>query len=401
MDNSRFDKDRSPGQLVETEIWVDEVRGGVPQKVPVRGTAFVPNPLPPPLDWSAVCGRLTGRLLEAQSNISRLDGLASRLPNPHLLLRPLLVREAMTSSEIEDIKTSMLGIALERAGARVENEQNNRLVLNYVAALDNGLDSQYPIGHKLVHDLHRILLSGVEGSDRRPGSYRDRQNMIGRDGAQLSDARFVPPPPGAPLEDRMNNLLQFMREPPDNIPALVATAIGHYQFEAIHPYEDGNGRVGRLLISLCLCRYGLLAQPLGHVSGYFKRHRREYYDALLAVSTNGEWENWIDLFLRAVASETKAAASQADRLFVLWRTLSDKVGTRRTSVLQRTLIDHLFDRPVVTVSQVCEVLDITDTAARRHISQLVELGVLTPDTKFRHPQIYVCGPIVELANRNE
>lgn len=386
----------SPGRLVGTEINARRERNGVPEIVAVQGLAFVPNPLPPALDWERTIGRHCERFLRAERNIARLDAAASRLPNPHLLLRPLMYREAVESSEIENTIATLEEVVLQSSGARFERPDPAE-VHNYIRALDFGLKSDYPFGKHLANEMHAILMSGVRGAEKRPGNFRNDQNLIGKDGDSLDSARFVPPPPGPYLNDCMAALFEFLSREHEGLPALVRIALMHYQFEAVHPYRDGNGRLGRLLITLALCRFGLLRQPAVYMSGYFERNRKGYYDRLLAVSTRGAWDDWLAFFLDGAAEQAADASERVDALFALREEFAARITSKRMSVLMRRLIDHLFESPAITVRDVIKLLKISDTAARRHVQTLVGLGVLEEWRKSEHPQRYIARDILRVA----
>ena len=385
-----------PGRLVGTDALVRRVRNGVPEQVAERGVAFVPNPLPPKLDWERMIGRVSGALLGAERNLARLDAAASRLPSPHLLLRPLMLREAQESSKIENTIATLEEVVLQEAGVHFDRPDPEE-VGNYIHALDHGLASRYPIGKQLTTEMHKLLMQGVRGADKTPGQYRRVQNMIGRDGDSPITARFVPPPPGPDVEELMRQLFEFLERDPDEIPVLMRAALAHYQFEAIHPFLDGNGRLGRLLVTLVLCRSKLLSQPSVYVSGYFEERRSEYYNRLLAVSQRGEWEEWLVFFLNAVAVQALDAQKRVDALFALRERYGAAFTQKRTSALMRGLIDHLFHGPAVTVQDVCRVLRVTDTAGRKYVRSLVEKGVLAGPVRNTHPQRFIAREILQTA----
>lgn len=386
----------SPGRLEGTEIAVTRVRMGVPQTEMVRGIAFVPNPLPPSLDWRGLIGRVWDVLIHAERQLARLDAMSMLLPNPGLLLRPLMMREAVQSSEIENTIATLEEVALQRAGVQLDREDPLE-VANYVEALDHGLRSDYPFGPQLLHEMHTQLLKGVRGEGKLPGRFRAEQNLIGREGDTLDSCRYVPPPAGATLESAMRGLFAFLNDAPDEIPRLISVALAHYQFEAIHPYRDGNGRIGRLLNTLALCRYKLVAQPAVYVSGYFERRRQAYYDHLLAVSTRGDWEAWIRFFLEAIAVQSADAGQRVEALAALRDEYHRRVASPRMASLTRTLIDRLFDSPVLTVQDVCRLLRVTDTAARRHVEALLSTGVLEELEGSKRPRGYICREILRVA----
>jgi Fic family protein len=397
MDKSQFSS-LAPGQLVQSWVW-GEVRGSPRrEKEKVQGLAFIPDALPPQLDWERVLGRLIPEFGAAERAIGSLDGKGSRLENPHLLLRPFLRREARLSSLIEDTIATPKEIVLAEAGESGDRHDPKE-VLNYVRALEHGLASELPLVKRLFNEMHGILLSsGVRGDSRITANYRQLQNYIGRRVDGFASARFVPPPSGQPLEECMKSFEQFVNEPPANLPRLVAIALAHYQFEAIHPYEDGNGRLGRLLIPLMLCKYGFLEQPYIYVSAFFERNEAEYKDLLLAVSTNADWESWIRFCLQAIRTQAIDAHGRIDKLLALWKQYASAVTGKRTSSLQRRLIDQLFYSPVVTIPFVRDLLKVSDTAARSHVNSLIDLGVLEEIQSRGRKQFYIAPRILEVTD---
>lgn len=395
MDASWFSS-ASPGRLTETEIGVRRVIDGVPQIVRQRGLAFVPGPLPPAWDWMAIVALLHPAIVAAERAVARLAAVADRLENPHLLLRPLLTREVQLSSTIENTIASHTEIALEAAGAKLSRNEP-REVLNYIRATDHVLGSDYPFGGHLIHEAHRLLMQDVADGRVTPGEVRTDQNLIGRDGDDLATARFVPPPPGPTLHDCLHNLYDFLNNPPAQLTPLVVIGVAHYQFEAIHPFRDGNGRIGRLLVTLCLARYGLLPRPMLYVSAYIERHRQRYYDLLLAVSTKGAWAEWLSFFLQAVETQAIDAAKRAEQLAQLRQTYLSKVTRKRASALTQRLIDNLFAGPVVSIPRVAELLGVGYPAANRHMAALIEAGVVQEVAGSSHPKLFVASGIIAVA----
>lgn len=374
MDPAAF-RANSPGCLVPTSAYDEIIRDGKRELSPVTGSAFLPDPLPPALNWDLLVGQLRKPLLEAERALARLDGKASQLPNPHLLIGPFTRREARLSSLIEDTIATPIEIVLAEAG-RTPDREDPMEVVNYIQALEHGLRSPLPLCHRLFQEMHALLLSNVRGGRDRPGQYRRDQNYIGNKSRGFRHARFVPPPPGPHLQTCLDAFERFVNQPPSEIPSLIAIAIAHYQFEAIHPFNDGNGRLGRLLIVLSLCRSGTLRQPLVYMSGHFAAFEAEYKDLLLRVSTEGTFKEWIEFVLHGFASQATEAGKRVDRLIALRNHFVASVTGRRASSLLIKLVDSLFDRPVVSVQAVEKLLGITTTAARRHIESLVEKNVL-------------------------
>ena len=363
--------------------------------------AFVPHPLPPVLPLDADLWR---RLSEADRALGELAGLGRTLPNPHLLINPLLRREAVLSSRIEGTVTGIAelyayeAIQLALPGIGVESRpptDDVREVFNYVRALELGIDhiQAADISLWLILALHRQLMEGVRGGQAAPGEFRRIPNVIGRPGSTLTNARFVPPPV-IEMHAALAALEGYLRAPADaDYPPLVRLALIHYQFEAIHPFEDGNGRTGRLLISLLPVHWKLLPQPLLHLSAFLDRYQEAYRDLLLAVSQDGAWYDWVMFFLQAVAEQAADAVQRARQLQDLredWRTIPN------TTPLTLRLIDTLFIYPVVSAPSVRDQLAISYPAAQKHIKKLVAAGILHPAPETAGVKTYVAQAILDV-----
>jgi Fic family protein len=358
--------------------------------------AFVPDPLPPSLqlEWRSI-----NLLEEARDVLGRLAGAGRQLPNPHLLIRPFLRREAIFSSKIEGTYASAEQLALfDIEPARGETEPDSREVANYVRALEHGLKllRELPICRRLIQEVHAVLLEGVRGGQDRPGEFRTVQNLIGRPGEPENLARFVPPPvdemqAGLDLLERyMSRLAEERLWSP-----LLDMALIHYQFEVIHPFRDGNGRVGRLLITLLMCERGLLPQPLLYFSPYLERHRDIYMNHLLAVSQSGAWLEWIDFFLRGIIDQGNDALRRLDALLALWNDYRHRLQTTRTSALALRLIDELFAMPALSVPHAARFLGVTHRAAQLNVDKLVEADVLELLPGRARNRLYVARGILE------
>lgn len=377
MQVSDFTRD-SPGRLVPT------VGGQV---------GFVPNALPPPLEWTS---DLVAVISAADRALGRLAGLGQDMPNPHILIRPFLSREAVLSSQIEGTEASIPDVLLFEVDKRVEQSVPDvREVVNYVRALEYGLErvKTLPLSLRLVREVHRILLGGVRGGEGTPGEFRKCQVHIGPPGAGIEQATFVPPPPSE-VGGLLSALERYLHEPSD-LPPVVRLALVHYQFEAIHPFRDGNGRVGRLLISLMLCLDGILPMPLLYLSAYFHRTRREYYDQLRRVSQAGSWHDWLTYFARGVASEAMDAVDRARRLKDLQADYIERIRTPRTSALVTKLIEDLIGHPMVNVASVAKALRVTPHTAQNHIDRLVKAGILREVTGRKRNRLFVADGIIK------
>lgn len=277
--------------------------------------AFVPNPLAPTFSYDESLVKL---LTDATLALGKLDGVAQTLLDPHLLVGPFLRREAVASSRIEGTVTNLEQLLLFEESHRLPDTPGDvREVANYVQALEYGLrrPPERPISLGLIREMHQVLMHDVRGGRHGPGQFRRVQNLIGQRGQRVADARFVPPPP-TELPRLLDDFERFIAGPSELSP-LIRLAFAHYQFEAIHPFEDGNGRLGRLLIALLLGEWGIVGQPLLSVSRYFDHHRDAYIDGLLAVSQRGDWRGWVELFLTAVLTQAEDALTRSRRLLDL------------------------------------------------------------------------------------
>lgn len=357
--------------------------------------AFVPAPIPDELPLDAAATRLLG---DAEHALGRLAGTAARLVNPFLIGSPLLHREAILSSRIEGTITSPEQLALIEAGAPESDDvglrEDTEEVRNYIRAMEHGLASPLPLSLRLLRDLHRVLLSGVRGNRERPGEFRNTQNYIGHSQASIALARFVPPPVREMNEclQQLERMLNRDREP---LPLLVKIAAVHYQFEAIHPFRDGNGRIGRLLIPLMLVRSGRMPQPVLYLSAYLERNRERYMDLLLEVSKAGAWLDWMTFFLEGVRQSAEESLSQADAILALRDEYHERMrGSRAFGQLQK-LIDELFRSPSTTIALTASRLDVSAATASGHIKRLVTAGVLREWTGRKRDQVFIAPGILE------
>lgn len=357
--------------------------------------AFVPHPLPPAFDPAP----LFALAAEAAARLGELSGVGRTLPNPHLLIGPFRRREAVASSRIEGTITTLSDLFLYEAAAREPIAPDAREVYNYVLALDHGIErlDELPVSLRLIREIHQILLMdlGLQRGATQPGEFRNDQNWIAGVGVAIDDARFVPPPPQE-LMPALGALEHYIHEPPPpNLPLLVRVALIHYQFETIHPFPDGNGRVGRLLIPLLLTAAGALSQPLFYLSAYFEKHRQRYYDLLLAVSRYGAWGDWIEFFLNGVVEQCADATARSDRLLALRDRYRDQMVQARASALLLQLIDHLFEVPVITIPGAARHLDVTYHTARGQVSRLVDSAILRP-IESTWPRLYRADEIISV-----
>jgi len=354
--------------------------------------AFVPNPLPPKLDWD---NSLVSLVSKADLALGTLSGLGDTLPNPHLLIYPFIRREAVLSSRIEGTQSSLSDLLLFEA-TRVEKQRDVREVQNYVQAMEYGLKrlEELPLSLRLIRELHGILLEGVRGGQATPGEFRQSQNWIGAPGSALSDATYVPPPVPEMMES-LDQLEKFLYSDAE-LPRLVELSLIHYQFEAIHPFLDGNGRIGRLLITLFLCQRGILNKPLLYVSAFFEQHRQEYYQRLLAVSQRGKWREWIAFFLEAVIEQSGDTVQRARQLLDLHRDYYQTSLEKHLPPTAGQLVELIFMKPVLNAKAVQESLKISFPAAQKAINALIGQGILTETTGGRRNKAYAAKQVIRI-----
>jgi cell filamentation protein, protein adenylyltransferase len=359
-------------------------RAGRFERQPYDVLAFIPSPLPPDPPVR-IEPDLLPALSAAQLNLGRLDGCTRILPNPDLFVAMYVKQEAVLSSQIEGTQASLTDVLLFEA--REEGEEPEPLdvqeVVNYVAAMNYGLErlEALPLSLRLIREIHGVLLAGVRGCDQTPGEFRRSQNWIGPAGCGPSDATFVPPPP-VELMAALGNLEEYLHD--STQPPLVHAAIAHAQFESIHPFLDGNGRVGRLLITFLLCHRRAMRLPLLYLSRFLKKHRSEYYDRLQAVRTDGNWEGWVGFFLRGVAEVAEDAEATAGRILSLRekdRTVVEKSG--KSAGTDGRVLDLLFQYPILTARFLERRLGISYATANNALSRLEKHGILTETTGFK------------------
>lgn len=360
--------------------------------------AFVPDPLPPdpPIELTDADHDL---LEKANRALGRLDGVATLLPEVSLFLYFYVRKEAVLSSQIEGTQSSFSDLLLHEEhlapGVPLDDVQE---VSSYVAALHHGLkrlrQDDFPLSLRLIREMHEVLLATGRGSDKTPGQFRRSQNWLG--GTRPGNARFVPPPPDQVVEC-MANLEQFLHDQPHRTPVLIKAALAHVQFETIHPFLDGNGRLGRLLITLILCAEGALAQPLLYLSLFFKQHRQEYYDRLDAVRLKGDWLGWLRFFLEGVEQTAQQAAYTASRILKLFdddRHQVEQLGRRAGSA--HRVLDMLRRHPITTIPISVGQLNLTAPTVRSAIESLESIGIVREITGKQRDRIYVYDKYVKI-----
>jgi Fic family protein len=359
----------------------------------------VPLPLPPvpPLE---IAGARQQLLERATLAVGRLDSISTLLPDPHLFLYSYVRREAVLSSQIEGTQSSLSDLLLfeleEAPGTPIDDVVE---VSNYISALEHGmvrLREGFPLSNRLLREMHAFLMSRGRGSDKEPGEFRRSQNWIG--GTRPGNARFVPPPPHE-IEPCMAALEHFFHEETSGLPVLLRAALAHVQFETIHPFLDGNGRLGRLLIVLLLHHGGLLSEPLLYLSLFLKEHRSHYYDLLDRVRTTGDWEAWVDFFLEGVEHTAHSAVQTARRLVTLFDADTRRLQqTGRSAASALRVLTALRQRPVLTLQHLCKVHSMTFPTASKAMQALTTTGIARELTGQRRNRVFVYDAYLAILN---
>lgn len=359
--------------------------------------AFIPKPLPPKPGIN-IDEEMLMFLSQADRALGRLDGMTTMIPDPDFFLAMYVRKEAVLSSQIEGTQASLLNLLEYEAKAAVRGVPADVTeVVRYVEAMNYGLERirHFPLSLRVLKEIHVRLLSEGRGADRNPGEFRRSQNWIGAAGCHLDEAVFVPPPV-ADMNAAMGDLEKFMHAP-DRMPVLLKCGLLHCQFETIHPFLDGNGRLGRLLITFYLCQQGVLQRPMLYLSYYFKQRRQEYYDRLTAVRDLGDWEGWLRFFLRGVTEIAREATDVARRVIEMreeYRKALEKAAPRLTSALR--LLDDLYRRPVASVATVADRLELGYPSANRLVALLVDQGILKEITSRERNRVFAYAPYLQL-----
>lgn len=381
MDKSQFTAN-SPGKLVHITV-------------PAPDWAFIPDPLP--LDWE-MPAVLWPLLVRARESLGRLDGVGRHMPNHRLLLRPLQYREALRSSSLEGTYATPEELLLYEIDPREPTSKNDpvnawREVFNYDAALQLGqslLNGELPLSLRLMRRMHETLLGGVRGNDRSPGEFRRHQVHIG------SDRRFVPPPPNevpACLDVFERHLHEVSQ-----LDSLVRCFMVHYQFEAIHPFSDGNGRVGRLLLSLMIYQWCKLGSPWLYLSPFFDRYKDEYINGLFRVSTHGDWTGWIEFCLKGTVEQAEDAIKRFNQLVILRDKYHQQIAEEGGSARLQQIVEGLLEQPAVTIPQLAKRYDVTYPTAQADIERLIKLGILKPLDHQGRPKLFFAEQIIQIAH---
>ena len=353
--------------------------------------AFVPKPLPPnppvQLDREMIL-----LLSQADMALGRLDGMSTTLPNVDLFVAMYVNKEAVLSSQIEGTQASLIDVlAFEADAAFPENPQDIEEVINYINALNYGLEQldKIPISLRLIREIHRLLMQGVRGANRQPGEFRTSQNWIGNPGDTIETAKFVPPSP-IDMHRALDDLETFIHKEV-SIPLLIKMGLVHAQFETIHPFLDGNGRMGRLLITFILCSEGVLRKPLLYLSHFFKAHRSEYYDFLQKIRDEGDWESWMKFFLQGVNEVARQATITATNIVQLRERHREVIATNfpRSAGPAYQLLEYLYKRPIITANGVTTVTGLSYQNSNRLVMKFQEIGLLRQMDTYKRNRRFI------------
>lgn len=354
---------------------------------------FIPNPLPPKIDFDQ---ELVLILSKAEEKLGKLSGVGLSLPSPNLLIIPYLRKEAIMSTRIEGTRISLQEVLLSETKEGEEKTPDAKEVINYINTVNYALkhveDNQIDLN--LIKKMHKILMGGVRGDEKSPGKFRDVQNWIGSEFSNVSDAIFVPPNPEA-VPELMDDLIDYLNtEHP--VPVLVRCALMHYQFETIHPFCDGNGRIGRSLISVYLCKKKKIIKPLLYISEFFEKYRLNYNELLLKTGQTGKFEEWIKFFLKAIEVQSEDALLRAQKLLDLRESYRKQIQNETQTSEILNIIDYLFSNPFVTVSKAGKVSAVTYPTAKRYIDKLIKYGILKETKHLQRERTYVAHEIYEI-----
>jgi len=373
-------------------------RAGAFVKQPTGYTAFIPKPLPPdPL--FKYTDEMRYLLSEADRDIARLDGFAHYLPNTDYFIAMYIKKEALLSSQIEGTQASLEGI-FEFEANLIQDNIEVKEVINYIKAMNFGIYrlSELPMSLCLIKEMHKILIEGTRGSYKNPGEFRTSQNWIGPSGATLNEAVFVPPPP-LEVIPAMGELEKFIHTE-DYMPPLVKAAFIHAQFETIHPFLDGNGRIGRLLITFYLLWRKVLAYPILYISFYFKKYKPTYYDLLMKIRLEGDWESWIIFFLKGIKETSEEAVTTAQEIIALKESFKVKLlEHKRISSYAFPLLDFIFEKPLFTIRNVSEHFKISNVASMNLINKFESFGIITEKSTTKQRKIFFNQQFIDILAR--
>lgn len=354
---------------------------------------FIPDPLPPKIKFD---DELVLILSKAEEKLGKLSGIGLTLPSPNLLIIPYLRKEAIMSTRIEGTRISLQEVLLSEAKEEEEKTPDAREVVNYINTVNYALKQieESPIDLGLIRNMHKILMKGVRGNEMAPGEFRLVQNWIGSKLSKVSEATFVPPNPEE-VPKLMKQLIDYLNtEHP--VPVLVRCALMHYQFETIHPFCDGNGRIGRSLITVYLCKKKKIIKPLLYISEFFEKYKTQYNELLLKTGETGEFEEWIKFFLKAVEVQSDDALSRAHKLLTLREEYRKKIlnETQTADILK--IIDSLFSNPFITIAKATKISEVSYPTAKKYIHKLIEHEILTETKRLQREKTYVSHEIYEI-----
>lgn len=367
------------------------------RKTPEGYWAFLPNPLPPK-NMPEFKGNLLMILSDAERELGNLNGFLQLLPNPDLIMAPYIRREAVLSSRIEGTRSSLSDLFYYEISGAAKDTSDVREVLNYVFALREGIRQlkKIPLSLRLIRHIHATLMKNVRGNFATPGEFRKTQNWIGPPGSTLNTAVYVPPP-AHEMMDCLRDWERFLHEQ-DTLPPLVKCGLIHAHFEAIHPFLDGNGRVGRLLIPFYLFEKGHLAHPALYLSGFFEEHRREYYEYLLAVNQIGNWEGWLTLFLNGFTAQSRKAVDCANKLLNKLESYRKLLREKKNKKRLEIIVESLFKNPYTTTNHIMELIPVVFNTAKTDLAELVRLGILRETTGHRRGKVFCAEEILKIIN---
>jgi Fic family protein len=345
------------------------------------------------IEFGALLNETIGEYTLAVDRVAALRSRLDRMDRPHFLIAPLMRREAIQSSKIENTIATAEEVAVFEARHETGRPETIE-VANYRQALSSGMQSELPLCRAVILEMHKILLGGTRGDHLTPGRFRSAQNWIGNDEHRFSTCRFVPPPPDQ-VEGCIDDLIRYLRDEKHAAP-LIAIGCSHYQFEAIHPFGDGNGRLGRLLVAMSLCQQGLIGYPVVYVSGYFEDHRDEYYRLLREVSLSGAWTEWTRFFLTAVAEQAADTLMRLDRLETIRKDLMERLSGPQTPVNLLRLVEKLIEFPAVEIRTVAEWLGVTRPTASGYVRRLEAMGFLREWTGGGYARLWVAQPVIDV-----
>ena len=379
MDTSLFGSEAS-GKLVST---IDGAQ------------AFVPNDLPPNVDLASIINEFG----EAAAALGGLSDIGSTIVNPYMVIRPLQWNEALRSSAMEGTFSTADDLALTEVLMDRGSNSAAREVHNCIRAIDFAIGElkRLPISHRVITGMHRVLMeesSVSRGGYTKPGEYRNNQNWIGS--SQIRNARFVPPPVHEVIRC-MDRLEAYINSDTAAIPPLIAAGLCHYQFETIHPFQDGNGRIGRMLITLQLLSMKLLRSPLLYVSPFIEANKEEYVDAMFAVSSRGDWERWLKFFLKAVKESCSQATATIEMLNELQERYRNRLREQTRSVTALTIADHLFEHPIISIKEAAMRCGVTYPSAKNAVDQLIQAKILQRMEGYEKPQLFRAGEIIGMS----